>query len=272
MRTPVLVVADDFGLSAGVNKGVVAAFEAGMLSGASLIVNMPGFEEACRLARRHGLQDKIGLHVNLAEGTPLTEPIRSHAKFCRDGVFAWPRRPCFSLTNREREAVAVECEAQYRRYREAGMRPLRLDSHRHIHKHWPVATILLRLSRPWGVPSVRLSVNAGARPWWHPNRLYATAFNARLRLRRMADTRYFGDIDDVRSLLGKTARRVEIMVHPYMDRRRRLHNLFGAQRRSLRADLDAVKDQVVVLPDLEQGRRRRGPPLWRRCELPRFRR
>lgn len=250
MKTPVLVVADDFGLSAGVNKGVVAAFEAGMLSGASLIVNMPGFEEACSLAQRHGLQGKIGLHVNLAEGTPLTEPIQNHAKFCRDGVFAWPRPPCFSLTNREREAVTIECEAQYARYRAAGMRPLRLDSHRHVHKHWPVATVLLRLSRSWGVPTVRLSVNAGARAWWRPKRLYGTAFNARLRLRRMADARYFGDIDDVRPLLGRTAHRVEIMVHPCMDRRGRLHNLFGARRRSLRADLDAVKDRIVVLPGL----------------------
>lgn len=250
MKTPALVVADDFGLSSGANKGIVAAFEAGMLSGASLMVNMPGFEEACLLARRHGLDDRIGLHVNLAEGTPLTEPILDHAKFCRDGDFAWPRPPCFSLTTREREAVTIECEAQYRRYREAGMRPLRLDSHRHVHKHWPVATVLLRLSRLWGVPTVRLSVNAGSRPWWHPNRLYGTAFNARLRRRRMADARYFGDIDDVRSLLGRTVRRVEIMVHPYRDRRGRLHNLFGAQRRSLRADLDAVRDRIVILPGL----------------------
>ena len=68
-----IVIADDFGLSEEVNAAIVEAFDRGLLTGASIIANMPAFEEACELAAEHGFQDRVGTHLNLTEGTPLTE-------------------------------------------------------------------------------------------------------------------------------------------------------------------------------------------------------
>jgi predicted glycoside hydrolase/deacetylase ChbG (UPF0249 family) len=66
-----IVNADDFGMSAEVNRAIVEAFENNVISSTTLMANMPGFDEACELARRHRLVIKIGLHLNLTSGFPI---------------------------------------------------------------------------------------------------------------------------------------------------------------------------------------------------------
>lgn len=65
-----IVNGDDFGASEGVNRGIVDAFDRGVLTSASLMVTMPAAERACRLAAtRPGLS--LGIHIDLTgEGTP----------------------------------------------------------------------------------------------------------------------------------------------------------------------------------------------------------
>jgi len=72
----IIVNADDFGMSAETNRAIVEAFENSVISSTTLMANMPGFEEACELAHRHRLLGKIGLHLNLTSGYPLSAPIR----------------------------------------------------------------------------------------------------------------------------------------------------------------------------------------------------
>src|SRR5438067_10426812 len=71
---PRLVInADDFGLSAGVNRGILEAHAAGTVSSTSLLVNAPGFADAVRGARSApGLG--VGLHLNLTAGSPVPSP------------------------------------------------------------------------------------------------------------------------------------------------------------------------------------------------------
>jgi hypothetical protein len=59
------VNADDFAMSAEINRAIVEAFHEGVISSTTLITNMPGFEEACEPAHRYRLLGKIGLHLNL---------------------------------------------------------------------------------------------------------------------------------------------------------------------------------------------------------------
>ena len=66
-----IVNADDLGLAAGVDRGIVEAHAAGAVSSASMLVNLEDFEHAAGLARaapRLG----IGLHFNVVLGRPLT--------------------------------------------------------------------------------------------------------------------------------------------------------------------------------------------------------
>jgi predicted glycoside hydrolase/deacetylase ChbG (UPF0249 family) len=68
-----IVNGDDFGASAGINRGIIEALDRGILTSASLMINMPGAEEAIRLGRSHPALS-VGLHVNLTnEGDPVVD-------------------------------------------------------------------------------------------------------------------------------------------------------------------------------------------------------
>src|SRR5438270_263708 len=86
-----VINADDFGLSEGVNRGVLAAFDAGALRSASIMVTMPAFDDAVRGSRVAGREQLgIGLHLTLTAGRPLTraQSLTTHGT----GEFCGPRR------------------------------------------------------------------------------------------------------------------------------------------------------------------------------------
>ena len=58
----VVVNADDFGFSKGINLGILESFRNGVVSNTSLMTNMPGFEHAVELMRQYP-ELKVGLHV-----------------------------------------------------------------------------------------------------------------------------------------------------------------------------------------------------------------
>src|SRR6266481_1430866 len=115
--------ADDFGMSAEVNRAIVEAFENNVISSATLMTNMPGFDEACELAHRHRLLDKIGLHLNLTSGYPLSAPIRRCPRFCDNVGMFHARQTLFRLSKEERLAVETEIESQIKACLDRGLCP-----------------------------------------------------------------------------------------------------------------------------------------------------
>ncbi len=71
-----IINADDFGLNSSVNRAIVDLFTNGLINSATLMANMPAFDEAISLVHKYNLAPKIGLHLVLTEGTPLTEEIK----------------------------------------------------------------------------------------------------------------------------------------------------------------------------------------------------
>ena len=207
-----IVTADDFGMSSSVNRAIVLAFRQGWISRASIMANMPGFEEACHLARQHRLEARIGIHLNLSEGRPLTARITCCSRFCDEaGVFRKKQR-VFRLSRSEREAVEEEFQAQVQACLRQGIRPAHLDSHHHYHTEWPVGTVAIRVARANRIPEVRLSRNCGS--GLDPiKRLYKAMFNFRLRSYGLAATRYFGSALDCRRIPGSVPGDIEVMVH-----------------------------------------------------------
>src|SRR3989441_11370082 len=67
-----VVNADDFGLSAGVNRGILEAHAAGVVSSVSVLVNTPGGTDGARLLRGIGPGLGGGLHLNLTTGRPVS--------------------------------------------------------------------------------------------------------------------------------------------------------------------------------------------------------
>jgi predicted glycoside hydrolase/deacetylase ChbG (UPF0249 family) len=133
-----IVNADDFGLSAGVNAGVARTHEEGILTSASLMVRQPAAEEAAAYARATPALG-VGLHVDLGEWVQ------------QDGT--WTAVYEVVPIEGDPQAVEAELQSQLARFRElTGREPTHLDSHQHVHK-WESATgVFRRLATQLGVP------------------------------------------------------------------------------------------------------------------------
>jgi len=226
MKDGFLVInADDFGLSALNNRAVVASFEAGLCSSTTLMANQPGFAEACQLAHDHRLLNRVGVHLVLTAGCPLTEPIRPYPRFCDpEGRFCFSLRgPLARISPPERDAVAAELSAQIQRCRTAGLPVTHVDSHHHCHTVSAILSVVIDVARREEVRFCRLSRNCG--PGIDlPRRAYKYWINARIRCAGLAGTRFFGRVVDVLDLLHKSRSlgSAEAMIHPTFDDHDRL--------------------------------------------------
>ncbi len=132
-----IVNADDFGQSPGVNRGIIEAHERGIVTSASLMVSWPAAAEAASLARAHPCMS-IGLHVDLCE----------HAYKEDRWVVVYARAPL-----EDRAAVEEEVARQLAAFRRlVGRDPTHIDSHQHVHQEEPVRSILAGIAEKLNVP------------------------------------------------------------------------------------------------------------------------
>ena len=160
MKKYLIINEDDFGLSPAVNRGIMKLHRAGVVSSATIMVNMPGFGEAVRLARKASRLG-VGLHFNLSYGEPLCAPDEVQSLVNEQGAFSE------DVEGWREEEVARELAAQWQRLVEAGISPTHLDSHRHMQVHAVVYRPLEALARREGLPLRRVEgepVLDGPRP------------------------------------------------------------------------------------------------------------
>lgn len=156
--------ADDFGRTKTVNQAIVYGFDHCYLDRTSIMVNMPYFEEAVQIAKTHDIMDKVGLHINLTSGEPLSEPIKEIKSFCDEngkfnGKIFIDRRLMLFLTVKEKVAVKNEICAQIEKYLQYDFRLLHADSHGHVHTFPSLQNVILKSLKYYGFKSVRISAN-----------------------------------------------------------------------------------------------------------------
>lgn len=141
-----IVNADDFGRSPGVNRGIIQAYEGGIVTSASMMVRWPAAVEAAAYARRHSSLD-LGLHLDLGEW--------SYVDAC------W--FPVYEVVSTDQpEDVAEEATRQLDVFRNLiGRDPTHVDSHQHAHRREPVRSVLTGLSRRLGIPLRQYSAGIG---------------------------------------------------------------------------------------------------------------
>lgn len=137
MSRILVVNADDFGLTAGINAGVARCHEQGILTSASLMVRGPAAAAAAAYARaRPGLS--VGLHIDLCEWA-----CRGDEWYCVYDV----------VGSEEPAAVAREVRCQLDAFCELmGRPPTHLDSHQHVHRAEPLRSVAVAEARALGVP------------------------------------------------------------------------------------------------------------------------
>ncbi len=153
----VIINADDFGLSKSINKGIIRAYKEGVLTSVSLMVNMPGFEDAVNLIKTNpGLG--AGLHINIFRGKPIlsydkTKTLTDKNGFFLQSIFKIVKRiyqKRISLTELE-----LECGAQIKKALDEGINITHLDSEKHLHLFGCIYGIIVRLGRKYGIYKIR---------------------------------------------------------------------------------------------------------------------
>ena len=155
-----IVNADDFGLTAGVNRAIVEAHARGIVTSSTLMANGRAFDDAVRLANTVP-RLSVGCHVVLIDGEPvvnaeLLPSIAStpsgSARF-RDGLKSFAVR---ALAGRlDPGEIEAEVSAQIHKLQAAGINVSHVDTHKHTHLFPGVLRPLLRAARICGVCAVR---------------------------------------------------------------------------------------------------------------------
>lgn len=150
-----IINADDFGLTSGVNRAIAEASRSGAVTSATIMANAPSFPEAADLAKSlPGL--KTGCHVVLVDGEPVADEVPSLTG--HGGRFRNSLRDFALAAARKRlspQEIQRETEAQIRKIQSQGIVLTHVDSHKHTHLFPHVLRPVLRAARACGIHAVR---------------------------------------------------------------------------------------------------------------------
>lgn len=210
----VTVNADDFGLNKHCSEAIAEAFRKGLVTDTTMMATGEYFDEAAALAKEQGFSDRIGVHLNLTEGVPLTKEIKNCPRFVADGRFHKGYNRVMPLSKVEKKAVYKELTAQMDKIQKAGFQINHADSHHHIHTGVFIAPIVVKVCREHNVDKIRLHRNLGTIS--AAKRFVKTRYNRWLRRKGFTTTEYFAYVIDIRD--GELPDNTEIMVHPDYDK------------------------------------------------------
>lgn len=263
-----VVNADDFGISRGVNRGIVEAHRRGLVTSASLMANLTAAEDALTRAAtcpKLGL----GLHLTLTAGRPLSPPERVPTLVDGDGRFfvLGTLLARLSVGRVRRSDLDRELSAQVAWALRHGLRPGHLDSHHHVHVHPRVAPTVLRLAEQGGIPWVRCPTEVASPAVLHRMHprdaarsvgisVFGHLLRRRIRARGLGTSAHFRGIAlgpgfGIAGLL-RTLRRVppgltELMTHPgYPDDELARLTVYAAGRDRELAALTAREAHALV--------------------------
>jgi chitin disaccharide deacetylase len=154
-----IVNADDFGLTHGVNRAIAESHARGVVTSTTLMANSRAYEEAVLLAKASNSWS-VGCHVVLVDGAPLIDPARlpslvpdhePHHFRAGIGVLALQ----FLSGRIDSDQVEAETTAQIRKLQSSGIDVSHIDTHKHTHMFPAVLQGVLRAARTCGVGAIR---------------------------------------------------------------------------------------------------------------------
>ncbi len=170
MEKYVIINADDFGMRKEVNEAVRKAHTEGVLTSASIMINMGAAEEAVAMAKElPGLG--VGVHLNLSKARPICKKPTVKCLLSRDGEFGLSKLKLFVLSiysDEVRRAALAELGAQIQWLVDRGIQPTHLDSHYHIHSFPGLFSIVCRLASRFKIGAIRWVYEPGqvsGKPW-----------------------------------------------------------------------------------------------------------
>ncbi len=151
-----IVNADDFGYTTGVNRAIVEAHTRGVVTSSTLMASGHAFAEAAQLAKSNP-RLSVGCHVVLIDGEPVlganAVPSLTRDSHFRDGLKTFALR---AIAGRmDDDQITAEATAQIRKVQSAGITVSHFDTHKHTHLFPKILRPLLGAARECGVRALR---------------------------------------------------------------------------------------------------------------------
>jgi chitin disaccharide deacetylase len=151
-----IINADDFGLTHGVNRAIAQAHSTGIVTSATLMAQASARDDAVRLAS-HCSNLSVGCHLVLVDGSPTHDPSALptlvKSKRFRESL---PAFAAAALSGRIDSAqVEAEATAQIRSLQQLGIPVTHFDTHKHTHIFPAILRPLLRAARNCGIRALR---------------------------------------------------------------------------------------------------------------------
>lgn len=144
-----LIHADDFGMSQGVVEGILASMTRGVVTATSAMVCEAEYRE--RVARFAGrLEGRVGIHLQLTDGVPVTDPARVPTLVDEAGRFPRRREQLGALDPRE---ILSEWHAQLDTLRSLGVEPSHVNTHHNVHTLPAVVDAYVRFALETNLPA-----------------------------------------------------------------------------------------------------------------------
>jgi chitin disaccharide deacetylase len=254
-----IINADDYGADSNTTRAIVEAFSRELCSSTTILATGSAYEEAIELAKDNGFYDKIGIHLNLTEGRPLTEPIRRLRNFCDEngmfGAILTERtiKP-FGFTREERNAMALEINTQIEKCNRSGLSITHADSHHHVHTRWGVWQIMEPVLKTNKIYKVRISRNCGE-GISIIKYIYKILYNNKLNFSNFITTNYFGCTVDVLNLFSCKSKdlrlndSVELMIHPKYNKKGELTDLNGEKLENAVKIITGWDNSVITITE-----------------------
>lgn len=142
-----IVNADDFGFSRGVNHGIIDSFLYGIVNSTTMMMNMDGTDHAVQLAKQYS-DFRIGIHLVLTCGKPILDNVPSLV----DDNEQFYSLSAFNPNDISLQELEREWTAQIDRFIRSGLKPTHLDSHHHVHTMKELYPVVKRLSLKYDLP------------------------------------------------------------------------------------------------------------------------
>lgn len=151
--TKLVINADDFGYSKGVNLGIIEAYKNGVVTSTTMMTNMPGAAHAAALALENpGLG--VGIHLVLDCGAPVNEEVPSLTN--ENGFF---HKMNDLVKHASLSDIEKEYTSQIEKFLSFGLQPTHIDSHHHLHGHEKIYPIVAKLAKKYNLPVRKVSAD-----------------------------------------------------------------------------------------------------------------
>lgn len=153
----VILNADDFGLTGGINEGIIRAHREGILTSATLMANGPAFDDAVERAKANPKLG-IGCHLVLTGGMSVAPREKIPSLASREGrlpesLAAFVAKVSSGILRVD--DIETELRAQIEKIRRAGIELSHVDTHKHTHVHPRVMNVIARVASDFGITRIR---------------------------------------------------------------------------------------------------------------------